>query len=155
MEGNGGTRPAAADVRRRPRQMTGAGLRGPWLRSLLVAAIFLTAGCTDGGSAPHPPSAMDVTLESPNGPEGALLVELDGTVGSAETATGHLFRHQAEGRTQLLLVLETAGEIRFRLGVPDGASPPDYRIIEVSGPDDRLRDDLSAYRLSFQPPGEP
>ncbi|MDH3223191.1 MAG: hypothetical protein OEO23_05705 [Gemmatimonadota bacterium] len=96
-----------------------------------------------------------MTLESPNGPEGALLVELDGTVGSAETATGHLFRHQAEGRTQLLLVLETAGEIRFRLGVPDGASPPDYRIIEVSGPDDRLRDDLSAYRLSFQPPGEP
>lgn len=122
----------------------------PWGAVVLAVASLLT--CADGSTEPRPPGTLTVVLESPNGPEGALLVEIDGPVRDVATENGLLFRNDAEGRTQILIVLESAGEIRFLVGVPNGADPPEYRIIEVSGPDDELRGDLAGYRLSF---GEP
>lgn len=125
---------------------------GPALRCAMAVVLFSPLACADGSTEPRPPGTLDVVLESPNGPEGALLVEIDGPLQAVETESGHLFRNDAEGRTQILIVLESAGEIGFRIGVANGADPPEYRIIEVAGPDDRLRGDLAGYRLSFGGP---
>ena len=119
---------------------------------LAAVAACSALSCADGSTEPPPPGTLGVVLQSPNGPEGALLVEIDGPVQTVETDAGHLFRNDAEGRTQILIVLESAGEIGFRIGVANRNAPPEYRIIEVAGPDDQLRGDLSGYRLSFGGP---
>ena len=126
--------------------------RGSSLLGAVALAAVSFAACADGSTEPTPPGMIDVVLTSPNGPEGGLLVEIDGPVRTVETDTGHLFRNDAEGRTQVLIVLDSPGDITFSIGVPNGTALPEYRIIEVSGPDDQLRTDLSAYRLS---PGAP
>ena len=125
--------------------------RASLLGAVALAAVSLAA-CADGSTEPSPPGMIDVVLTSPNGPEGGLLVEIDGPIRTVETDTGHLFRNDAEGRTQVLIVLDSPGDITFSIGVPNGAALPEYRIIEVSGPDDQLRTDLSAYRLSLGAP---
>lgn len=90
-------------------------------------------------------------LESPHGSEGALLVELDVRIFSLQAVAGEVFQVAVDGRTRLL-ALDDAGEIRFRIGVPDTGEPVAYRIIEVAGPDNVLRDDVSGYALAFSVP---
>lgn len=130
-------------------------LRRPRPRAFLAAClgIVILVACGDDSAGPRAaPGVLEARLASPHGPEGALLVEIDGPLGSVTTQTGHLFHHRAEGRTQVLVVLEDGGEIRFRIEVPDANQVPTYRIIEVSGPDDALRPDLAGYVLRFDPP---
>lgn len=92
-----------------------------------------------------------MTLASPNGSEGAVLLELDVPISSLQALGGEAFQESVDGRTRIL-ALDDAGEIRFRVGVRDTREPPPYRIIEVAGPDSALRGDLSGYTLTFAVP---
>lgn len=124
----------------------------PCKNAVLVALVATLAACGDGSGPPEvAPGQVDVLLESPHGPEGALLVELDVAISSLQAVGGEVFQEAADGRTRLL-ALDDAGEIRFRIGVPDTKRTVTYRIIEVAGPDNVLRGDLSGYALAFSVP---
>ena len=125
-----------------------------WPRALLTVWVSVAAlgSCGDDTASPGAsPGTLEARLTSPNGPEGALLVEIDGALGSVSAEVGHLFHQRVEGRTMVVVVLEEAGEVRFRFDVPDVEAIPAYRIIEVSGPDDTLRGDLAGYTLQLLP----
>lgn len=129
--------------------------RRAWPRALLTAwvSVAVLGACGDDTASPGgSPGTLEARLTSPNGPEGALLVEIDGPLRSVSVEQGHLFHHRAEGHTQVLVVLDEPGEVRFRIDVADMDQAPPYRIIEVAGPDDTLRPDPAGYALRFTSP---
>ncbi|MGI9628571.1 MAG: hypothetical protein ACR2QM_17180 [Longimicrobiales bacterium] len=118
----------------------------------LVAVLGGAAACDDGSTSPGAqPGTVTATLTSPNGPEGAALVEITAPAAQVTQATGQLYSSTDDSATQVLIVLDEAGVIRFDLALPDIQSRPTYRVLQVSGPDDRLRSDLSGYTLEFTP----
>ena len=129
-----------------------------WARSrlgpgaLALGTALVLGGCGDGASAPPvTPGDLTVVLESPNGAEGAVLVEIDGFVSASAPAAGELYTVEDGEMTRVLVILDEAGEIRFQITVPDVREDPEYRIIEVSGPDDSVRQLLDGYTLEFTP----
>lgn len=117
---------------------------------LALGATVAALGCGDDSAAPEvTPGELTLRLNSPNGAEGALLVEIDGPVSVSNQAVGGLYTVQDGDITRVLVVMDEAGEIQFRITVPDVQLAPEYRIIEVSGPDDSLRAVLDGYTLEF------
>jgi len=117
---------------------------------LILGATATVLACGDESAGPTAaPGDLAVQLGSPNGPEGALLVEFDGPVSASNPAAGQLHEIRDGDVTRILVLLEAEGVIGFQLAVPDTNSPPEYRIIEVSGPDNSIRNDLAGYSLEF------
>ncbi len=120
---------------------------------LLTAAALAFLSC-DEGALPEPPVPGDlaVVLLSPNGPEGAAVLETtDGGILQITSVSGQTAHWRAGGATRIVVLLDAPGEIRFRLSVDNVRSPPEITIIEVADGDNRLRDDLSGYSVSVQP----
>lgn len=119
-----------------------------WLLVLLTGAV----ACDDTSAAPSTqPDTFTATLTSPSGPEGGALVEVTGPVSEVTQGTGQLFSAVDGPATRILIVMGEAGTIRFDVGVPDIGAQLEYTILQVSGPDDELRTDLSGYTLEFTP----
>lgn len=95
------------------------------------------------------PGEMTATLVSPNGDEGSAVLELrSGTVLelSSTESTMHVYGVQTTpGRIVVLRLLP--GEITFRIVADDVNNPPAFGVLEVGGPDDALRPDLSGYSV--------
>ncbi|NJD19001.1 MAG: hypothetical protein FIA95_06930 [Gemmatimonadetes bacterium] len=123
------------------------GLRLVWA----LAAAPIVAACGDQGPVSGP-GTLTAEVVSPNGAEGAALVTLVGeglgAVGPLDA--GRVFA-EARGDTVRVVVVNLAGgTLRFTVHVPDTTRPPMATLVEVSGPDDRLRS-LAAYRLELRP----
>ena len=91
---------------------------------------------------------MVATLVSPNGAEGAALFELpvDG-VSDVTAVAGEALEVVRNGRRQVVIVRDEAGPIAFRFTAADATRPPDVRVVQVSGPDDRPRV-VTGYRVA-------
>ena len=77
-----------------------------------------------------------------------LVGEGLGAVGPSDA--GRVFA-EARGDTVRVVVVNLAGgTLRFTVHVPDTTRPPTATLVEVSGPDDRVRS-LTAYRLELRP----
>ena len=88
---------------------------------------------------------------SPNGAEGAAQVTLLGRgIGAVAAFEGRVFS-EAHGDTMHVVVVNLAGGgLRFTVQVADTTKPPTGILVEVSGPDDRVRG-LAGYRLELRP----
>ncbi len=120
---------------------------------LLTAAALAFLSC-DEGALPEPPVPGDlaVVLLSPNGLEGAAVLETtDGGILQITSVGGQTTHWRTGGATRIVVLLDAPGEIRFTLSVDNVESPPEITIIEVADGDNRLRDDLSGYSVSLQP----
>jgi len=113
-----------------------------------LASTWLT-GCGDRGPASGP-GVLTATVQSPNGAEGAALLKLVGDgMGQLAPLEGRVFS-EVHGDTVLVVVVNDAGgALRFTIDVADTTRPPAGVLIEVSGPDDRLRG-LGGYRLDIR-----
>ena len=122
------------------------------LRCRIALTILLGAlgGCTDTGPDIQP-GLLVASLASPNGLEGAALIHIVGAgVGSLEpTGDGRAFTSSHGDTLRVLLVLDTPGELGFRISVPDLATPPTATVLQVADGANALRLDISAYQVRF------
>ena len=94
--------------------------------------------------------AFDGTVISPNGIEGAAVLELDGTFPEVVAPTGtQVFTHAGGAVTRVVLVLTNPGTLEFTVTLDDVGEAPDVRVIEVADGSNALRASLSGYRVEF------
>lgn len=119
-------------------------------RPLIVVAIALLAACADEGPVSGP-GTMTATLRSPNGSEGAAVIQLVGDGVGAITAVGatEVYGNPSDGTTRVVLVNRAGGTLSFQVAVADTTQPPSWVIQEVAGPDDELRASLTGYGLEI------
>lgn len=121
-----------------------------------VAAIaafvaVAVAGCSDP-DGPRGPGAYEVAIESPNGEEGAAVIQLTGSgIEGARAADARVYlAHIDESTTRVVLIRDTPGELRFQVDVRDlGAPKPSAVILQVADGDNELRGSLAGYRASL------
>ena len=119
-------------------------------RRTLTAAVLLTsllAACHDG-SSPKPSGAAG-RIVSPNGAEGAAVIEFAGVVSSIDVPGGVGYLSSTGGVTRAALILQQAGTIRFSLpGVPLGAGPA-ATVIEVADGSNQPRAVVAGYTVTY------
>jgi len=99
--------------------------------------------------------AYNATVVSPNGLEGAAVLELDGSFADAiSVASGRVFTHASGGVTRVVLVRDTPGELAFTLTLDAPGSPPDVRLLQVADGANDLRAFLHRYRVEFTGVGQ-
>jgi ABC-type glycerol-3-phosphate transport system substrate-binding protein len=122
---------------------------------LLLAGLLSTAACGgDGGGGPgtgtEDGGEYRAVLQSPNGVEGAVAIELTGPgIQSVTASAGQLFQQSAGGTTRIVLVSNPAGPLSFRITMAAGQAPPAARVVEVVDPNDLPRASLAGYSVTF------
>ena len=118
----------------------------------LLAAGVLLAACDSSPAGPRGPGALQATLVSPNGIEGAAVLELTGPgLGQVTVEEGLVFSQANGDITRVVVVLDDAGPVQFKLRVEDVSALPAVTLIEVADGDNQLRNSLSGYRVEFVP----
>jgi hypothetical protein len=128
-------------------------------RALPVALplLLLLAACSDSPSEVVDAPELLVTIESPNGSEGAALLRIGAVGVLAEPAApeeAFVFADPHEGETFVGVVLDDPGEIRFVLRRDGRSPPPAVEVLSVSDPEDRLRESTAGYVVRVAPRGE-
>jgi hypothetical protein len=118
-----------------------------------VAVLLLAAvGCGSDVGPEVSPGFLNATLVSPNGFEGAALISVvGGGVAFEEPVGGRAFTFSRGDTTRILLVVDTPGELGFRISVPDVNNPPVAMVLQVADGQNTLRADLSTYGVRFSP----
>lgn len=119
-------------------------------RAVLIGALALAA-CTDLGPM-RGAGTLTATLRSPNGSEGAavLLLEGGGVLGVTAVGDTEAFALTSGEKTRVVLINQAGGLLAFSVAVSEVSQPLVAFVGEVAGPDDRLRSDLSEYRVEFR-----
>ena len=120
-------------------------------RALAASAALFLAAC--GSDAGEPPQSLTYAaeLESPNGAEGAAVLEVEGDVAAVRAPQGaRLLTHRDGDVTRIVVVLDAPGTIAFELDLAERGPAPRARVVEVSGADDALRASTSRYAVSFR-----
>jgi len=120
-------------------------------RHLLLLVVVAFVACADE-SPVSGPGTMTATLMSPNGPEGAALVILfgDGIGDITPIGATEVFTRVGTSSTQVVLVNQAGGALRFQVMVADTTQPPQVVVEEVAGPDDELRSGIADYAVEFR-----
>lgn len=114
------------------------------IRRLACVGLLALAAATCGDDATPPavptPGTLTVRLDSPAGTESAARFRLVGPgVRDVAASEGRVFSATRGDTTDVIVVLELPGDVRFRLSVADTATLPDMTVVEVAGPDNALR----------------
>ena len=124
-------------------------MRFPSIPTLLLAALALAA-CDRGGTDAPPGGEYRAVLQSPNGNEGAVALELTGAgIESIAADAGTLHTQPAGATTRVVLIRDPAGPIEFRVTMAPGQGPPAVRVVEVVDGSDLPRASLAGYRVTF------
>lgn len=127
--------------------MNAGGYRRLAVASAVTAALAVSmAGCSDqlvGGP-------VEAVLRSPNGAEGAAVLELAAVgLGPIAVPGGSAYVNETGGVTRVVIVLRAPGEIRFGIVLPDGVAAPAVTILEVADGRNELRASLSGYVVDY------
>lgn len=116
---------------------------------LLLAAVV--AGCDDPSASREQAGVLTARVVSPNGAEGAALVEVSGAIEelAADAGTTVSGAPAGGGITRVLVVRNAPGELSFRFRVPDVGRPPSARVVEVADGSDQPRADVSGYVVRY------
>jgi hypothetical protein len=117
-------------------------------RALLAAALACAIGSCDAGPIQPTAGELELAVISPNGSEGAALIELEGVAFARITAVnGRVFTHRSGDRTRVVILRDFPGNLVIRVAVDDVQDRPRVMILEVASGDNGLRDELSEYRV--------
>lgn len=119
-------------------------------RIAVTVLVLAAVGCGGDVGPEIRPGFLTVSVVSPNGSEGAALISVVGVgVRNVESTGGRVFTFSQGDTTRILVVLDSPGELGFRISVPDVGSPPVATVVQVADGGNALRADLSAYRVRF------
>jgi len=122
-----------------------------WITSTVLLGAVFTA-CGPDQLVPLGPGALEATLVSPNGPEGAVVLELAGPgLGAVTVAEGEVFGQADGNTTRLVVIRDIPGQIRFRIQVLERSEPPAATVLEVADGANELRASISGYQVEFTP----
>lgn len=118
-------------------------------RTALVGALVLAA-CNDAGPRAGP-GTVTATLRSPNGAEGAavLLLAGEGVTGVEPIGDTEAWASTVGDETRVVLVNQAGGTLAFEVALADVRRPLVADLVEVAGPDDALRGDLTGYLVEI------
>ena len=116
------------------------------------ALTFVTLAVLSVGCGTEPVYiAFDAMLVSPNGLEGAAVIELNGEFHDIRSAnSGQVFAHADGGVTRVVIILDDPGEIGFTAQLDVAGELPSAQIIEVADGSNQLRTSLSGYRIDIE-----
>jgi len=119
--------------------------------TLLLGAALLAAACGDTGPESGP-GTLTATVLSPNGAEGAAVVDVFGPgIGAVAALEGRVFSQRRGDTVRVVLVRDgEAGDLRFTLAVADTTRVFTGVVLEVACPDDALRTAVSTYALEVR-----
>jgi hypothetical protein len=120
---------------------------------IVLCVVPALAACDGGGTGASAPGGEFIAaLESPNGAEGAALLELTGEgIESVTAASLSLFQLPITGGRRVMLVREPAGRIEFRVRVAPGSEPPAARVLQVVDGNDEPRASADGYAVTYTP----
>ena len=116
---------------------------------LLVAAV---AACGDSGpSGPSGPGTFRAEMISPHSADGAAVFELTGGVGLGDVTMsgGEVFYDRGPAGTQVIVLLDDPGQIRFQIRTENVGSLPSVTVVQVADGDNALRESLSGYHVQL------
>lgn len=117
--------------------------------SALVAILVVGLACV---SVPGEPISrkLNATLVSPNGDEGAALIEMTGSgLGEVTVREGRVFTTGTGQRVRAVFVLDEPGEIRFQIEMDDPKAPISATVLEVADGTNEVRTSLTEYDVEF------
>ena len=121
------------------------------MRKLLVciASVVLLASCDS--TNPGGPGTLTAVVTSPNGAEGAAILDVEGIVESL-SANGDvsLYLTPSGQATRAVLVRLTPGELSMKVSVPDVSHTPQIIVVEVADVDNVLRPSIAGYHVEFR-----
>jgi hypothetical protein len=119
------------------------GLPRTFLCAMGVAAL---GACW--GDVVEPERDLLVELESPNGVEGAAVIELVGPgLGTVTAAAGQAFTHVSGDTTRVVVLLDAPGRVEFTVHL-SGLTYPGAAVLQVADSADQLRA-LAGYRAKI------
>jgi hypothetical protein len=90
-------------------------------------------------------------LVSPNGPEGAVILDVTGAVESfTATKDVSVYTTPSNAGTRVVLVRLTPGELSVNMKISNTLEPPPVQVVEVADGDNNIRASLSGYQVTFQ-----
>ena len=118
---------------------------------LAVAALAFASLSCDSTEPGGGPGTVTAVLVSPNGAEGAAVLDVTGTVESFTPVDGvSMYTTPSSGGTRVVLVRLTPGELSVNLRVANTSEPPPVSVVEVADGDNKLRSPVSGYQVSFR-----
>jgi hypothetical protein len=121
------------------------------MRKLLVcaASVLLLTSCDS--TRPGGPGTLTAVVASPNGAEGAAVLDVAGPV-EALTSNGDVsvYMTPAGAGTRAILVRLTPGELSMKVRLADVSQVPQITVVEVAGDDDKLRPSVAGYHVELK-----
>ena len=120
------------------------------LRFLPTALAVLVLAACDRSTDPGGPGTLTAFLISPNGAEGAAILDVVGEVESVSSTNDvRAFSSTTPTGKRVIVVRSTPGPLSVNFRVPDVSRPPQVSVIEVADGGDRIRASLNGYRVEL------
>jgi hypothetical protein len=116
----------------------------------ITAAALLLGGCSGDGSPTEQLTGAIAHIDSPNGAEGAAIVEFAGSVREIVVVGGTSYVRAVGGVSRAAIVLDKPGTIRFSLPDFEPSAAPTATVLEVAAGDNALRANVAAYRVTYE-----
>ncbi|HEX6576421.1 MAG TPA: hypothetical protein VF042_15750 [Gemmatimonadaceae bacterium] len=114
-----------------------------------IASLAVLAGCDS--TRPNGPGTVTAALVSPNGAEGAAILDVTGTVESFKPSNNvSMYTTPSAAGTRVILVSLTPGDLSVKLSLADVSATPQVSVVEVADGDDKVRPSLTGYRVEFR-----
>ncbi len=114
-----------------------------------MVACAMVGACGSDAGGPGGSAHASGRVVSPNGNEGAALIDFAGAIDTMTVTGGSAFLQTTNGRTRAVIVLDQPGTIRFTLpNIATGAAPAGT-VVQVADGANALRASVSAYRVEY------
>jgi hypothetical protein len=104
--------------------------------------------CDSDGTRPTVPTEIRGILVSPGGDVGAAVLDLSG-VDHITAVGGQAFTAHVGQVLRAVIILDTPGQIEFRVMTSDVTGDLSATVVEVSDANDEIPPSLSGYRVRF------
>jgi len=110
--------------------------------------MLLATACDS--TQPKSSGILTAALITPNGAEGAAVIDVSGVLDSVTATDGtQLFETPTATGKRIVLVRLTPGELSMKVNVPDVSNLPHFTVVQVADGDNKLRQLTPSYTMSY------
>ena len=120
-------------------------------RFAAIVALCFVLACSAEPALPGPGTVLATLVGPAEEGEGGAVIELFGSgIQSIEgVQPTQAFSRLNESGARVVLINQEGDLLMFLIALADTLQTPDVAIVEVAGPADALRTDLSQYKVEF------